>query len=343
MSKNISENGSHGNVLTFYPNGEFYFTKGVKAFQRNDFLLAKKYLNRALQLEPSEPVIACQLAITLSELEEYDESNQILYKIIKELDQGMYECHYFLANNYAYMGKYKDAIHSAKLYLDRAPDGDFANDTLELLEVISFEDDDLEDDLFPQEPLLDEEELIEKQDHARQLLAEGNFTEAILLLQTIMEGYPEFWPAYNNLALAYYYNGAKEKAKSIVQDVLEKNPGNLHAMCNLTVFSYYEGLNIQSFVTTLEKVHPISIDHRYKLGVTFALIGEYEQGYKWLKTLLGLSNTLDASFYYWFAYAAYYVNKEALAEKVWKKLVQMHPEKEGQEPWKGNHTPSTIQ
>ena len=44
-------------VVSFNPTGEFYFTKGIKAFQRRELYRAKKYMNRALQLEPGEPMI----------------------------------------------------------------------------------------------------------------------------------------------------------------------------------------------------------------------------------------------------------------------------------------------
>ena len=59
----MGKNHLHNKILTFNPSGEFYFMKGIEAFQKSNFSLAKKYLTRAWQFEPNEPVIACQLAI----------------------------------------------------------------------------------------------------------------------------------------------------------------------------------------------------------------------------------------------------------------------------------------
>ena len=41
----------------------------------------------------------------------------------------------------------------------------------------------------------------------------GDFKEAIELLESIITDYPEFWAAYNNLALAYFYIGETEQSK----------------------------------------------------------------------------------------------------------------------------------
>ena len=139
MGKNAKARIQKGKILSFVPTGEYYFTKGLKAYRRRDFIKAKKYLGRALQLEPGEPMITCQLAIVSTELGEFETSNQLLHLILEELDIEMAECHYFLANNYAHMGFFRDAFHHAKLYLELDPEGDFQEDTEDLLEVLSFE------------------------------------------------------------------------------------------------------------------------------------------------------------------------------------------------------------
>ena len=44
MSKNSQAKKSKGQLLSFIPTGEYYFSKGLKAFHRRDFHKAKKYL-----------------------------------------------------------------------------------------------------------------------------------------------------------------------------------------------------------------------------------------------------------------------------------------------------------
>jgi tetratricopeptide (TPR) repeat protein len=253
MEKNAIQKGK---VLSFVPTGEYYFTKGLKAYRRRDFLKAKKYLGRAMQLEPGEPMITCQLAIVSTELGDFEHSNRLLHMILEELDEDMAECHYFLANNYAHMGLFKDSYHYAKLYMELDPDGDFSEDTEDLLDVLAFEAEDFEDELlYPQD------DLIVKQEQARELLESGYFTKAIELLKEVVADFPEYWSAHNNLALAYFYLGKSKKAETILKDVLEQNPGNLHALCNLLVFAHYQGRTktVNEMLSALKKIQSINL------------------------------------------------------------------------------------
>ncbi len=318
-----------GKLLSFVPTGEYYFTKGVKAYHRRDFIKAKKYLGRALQLEPGEPMITCQLAIVLTELGEFENSNQLLHLILEDLDEEMAECHYFLSNNYAHLGFFKDAYHHANIYLEMDPNGDFIEDTEDLLELLSFEAEETGEELYPQD------DLIMKQEQARGLLESGYFPKAIELLKDVVEQYPEYWSAYNNLALAYFYLGKTKKAETILDDVLERNPGNLHALCNRLVFAHYQGRkkSVTSLMETLKKIQPMLTEQQFKLGATFALVGEYEFAYFWLKKLYKYGFDGDGPFYYWLANSAYNTGRETFAKAIWKTVLEINPEKEGTEPW----------
>ncbi|MDZ5474142.1 tetratricopeptide repeat protein [Bacillus sp. 31A1R] len=329
MSKDSKALQKKGKLLTFIPTGEYYFSKGIKAYQRRDFHKSKTYLERALHLEPGEPMIVCQLAIVHTELGDYKESNRFLHLILEELDEHMVECHYFLANNYAHLGLFKDAYHHATQYMKLDEDGEFAEDTEDLLDLLTLEAEALEEDIYEQD------DLITKQEEARELLESGHFPKAVKLLKSVIKEYPEYWSAYNNLALAYFYLGEVEKADGILNDVLNKNQGNLHALCNKLVFAHYlkDREKVQHLAEILKKIKPILVEHQFKLGATFALIGEYEQGYHWLKKLYKQGFDGDGPFYYWLSYSAYFTGREKMAEVSWKRVLEINPEKEGLEPW----------
>ena len=322
------------NVSKFHPTGPYYFQRGIKAMENGDLITAKKFLTRAVELAPEDPIINCQLAIVLTECEEFERSNEILWKIIREIDPNMLEVYYFLANNYAYLGVYREAVKYAKRYLQSRPYGEFVPAAKQLLEVLALEYEDF-DDLDDGETAdrFNEEQLLEYQELANDLLESGELGQASAVLNDLLAEYPDYWPAYNNLALARFYAGDREEAIRITQEVLKKNPGNLHALCNLTIFRYQSGEEIQEDIAILKKIYPISFDHRYKLGVTLTMVGEYQTGYKWLKTLQDIAGSLDSQYYYWLAYAAYYSGRTASAEKAWKQFLAIHPEKAGEEPW----------
>ncbi|GIN70827.1 TPR repeat-containing protein YvcD [Bacillus sp. J14TS2] len=317
-------------IFSFIPTGEYYFNRGIKAYDRFDMKKAKKYLKRAFELEPLEPVIACQLAIVHTEIGEYEESNKLLQMVLAELDESLTECYYFMANNDAHLGLFTEAYKNAQLYLELDEVGEFTEEAKELLDLIGVEDDESFSELVKQD------EMIAQLDQARDLLQEGLMSQAIELLEQTVKDYPELWPAYNNLALAYFYEGKTTKAFDIIQYVLEQSPGNLHALCNLAVFLYYEDKleELEELLQALDKVQPIHFEHRYKLGATFALAGKYHQAYSWLRHLQKYGYEGDSSYYYWLAKSAYFSGNHKVAMEAWEKLTKINPALSQKEPWK---------
>ncbi|WP_203363210.1 tetratricopeptide repeat protein [Bacillus sp. REN10] len=329
MGKHSKLREQKGKVISFLPTGEYYYKKGLKALSKRELPKAKKYLSRAMDLEPLEPMIACQLAIVETELGNFEQSNGLLHFVLDELDPLISECHYFLANNYAHMGMFKEAFTHVQAYLEKDEQGEFREDAEDLLELITMDGEGELDDLYAQD------DLITMQEEARFLLEGGSYEKAIERLEDLIQKYPDFWSAYNNLALAYFYLGNIEKAHHVLNEVLEKNPGNLHALSNMAVFMYYEkqyGL-LKELVELLKKVYPMLPEQQYKLGATFALIGQYDEAYRWLKKLYKHGFEGEASFYYWLSYSAYFTGREEVARKAWKYVLQQSPEKEGLEPW----------
>lgn len=329
MSRESDKRNERTKVYSFLPTGDYYFNKGIQAYDRFDFANAKKYLQRALELEPAEPMIACQLALVCTETGEYAKSNELLHAVLDEMDSRMTECHYFLANNYAHLGVFTEAYHHAKYYLEKDTVGEFADEADELLEWLGINEDDNLSWLKSQE------ELVQMQEDSKQLLEEGKYEDAVRMLEKIIKKHPDFWPAYNNLALAYFYEGQVSKAFSLTEKVLGQNSGNLHALCNLAVFYYYEQQteDLQELLETLDKIKPMIPEHRYKLGATFALTKQYVRAYQWLKQLYKSGYDGDAGYYYWLAKSANQTGNERVAKAAWEQLVLLDPDKAGAEPW----------
>ena len=333
MSKNSQAQKSRGQLLSFIPTGEYYYSKGLKAFHRRDFRKAVKYLQRAMQLEPGEPMIICQLAIIYTELGEYQQSNQLLHLILEEYDEDMVECHYFLANNYAHLGFFKDAFTHVNLYLELEKNGEFVDDAEELVDILTLEAEESDEDLYEQD------DLMTKQEQAREMLESGNFPKAVQLLKEVTNEFPEYWSAYNNLALAHFYLGEIEQATKVLNEVMKRNPGNLQALCNKLVFAYFQKniKEMNSIKEALKKVVPMLTEQQVKLGASFAIIGEYESAFYWLRRLQKQGYEGDSSFYYWLSYSSYFTGREQLAQTFWEKVIAINPGKKGHEPWNDEH------
>lgn len=332
MGKEQSAKSRPGQIIPFIRDGEYYYKKGIKAYRHHDLGKAQKYIQRAVQLNPDEAVYLCQLAAIETELGNFTVSNQLLLKVIEEVDPDMGECYYFLANNYAHLGLFQEAEKYADQYLQLDPDGEFYDETLDLIELLSIEKDENEPAFHM------EDSLIIKQEKAKELLEQGQFHAAIAALEELVEEYPEFWSAYNNLSLAYFYSGNNDAALETVREVFNRNPGNLHAMCNLAVFSYYmdDDETADRMIAQLKTVYPIDFDQRFKLGATFALTGHYEEANKWLRWLYRHGFEGDGSFYYWLSLSAFYTGNRQFAQHIWNKLAEMNPDKKDMEPWNQN-------
>ncbi|MCK7607436.1 tetratricopeptide repeat protein [Geobacillus stearothermophilus] len=326
MGKQLKQSSRKATIVPFIQNGEYFFKKGMKAYDRGDLHKARKYFERAVRLDERDASFALQLALVLSELGEYQFSNQWLFKIIHDLDETMDDCLYFLANNFACLGLFREARQYAEQYLANEPDGEFADDAADLLELLR---------LDGSEWTEEEEQLMVLEDRARRLLEEERFAEAIEALEALVARYPDVWAAHNNLALAYFYSGQVEKAKEKLENVLERDPGNLHALCNALVFAYYlhDQEQVSSLCRTLAGLYPFFHEHQYKLGATFALVGRFDLAFRWLHRLYKSGFRGDGPFYYWLACTAYHTGHESLARNMWEEFLVFHPEKRGEEPW----------
>ncbi|MDG4657158.1 tetratricopeptide repeat protein [Ectobacillus antri] len=326
MGKKQQIEEEKGQVITFHQSSQYFYEKGMKAYRRSNLDDAIKYLQRAADMN-QDPFVLCQLASALSEAGQYYESNRLFKKVMR-LDESMTECYYYLANNFAFLGLFQQAKNYAERYLEAEKDGEFREETFELLDIIAIEDE--------EEEFAAEDELILMQEQANLLIRGGHLEEAIHTLENVLADYPEFWSAHNNLAIVHFQLGQVEEAMRILNHVLEQNPGNLHALCNSLILLYSIGRREQAerLADQLENVHPILLEQRFKLANTLATVGRFQAAYVMFKSLKKNGYEGDTSFHYWFAYAAHMVGDTTLAQKLWERVVEALPDREGKEPWR---------
>ena len=321
------------NIVSFVPNGDYYYNKALKALDRGEMDNAYKYIKRAADLNPDDAHVLLQYGILEMELQNFDHAYELIHTAYS-LEPNEAEIVFMLAEVSGCIGHIHDAQKYAAKYLEMEPNGAYIEDAAEILDFVDFVADDMDDiDEFDSEKMV-------AQEKARRLMEQGNFPEAIEVLEETIEEFPDLWNAYNNLALAYFYIGEVEQARALLNKVLRENKGNLHALCNLTVFAYYEKRTkeLDQLLQLLKKIQPFEWDNRYKLGATLALVGQYEEAYKWLRSMYKKGYEGDTGFYFWLAQSAYFTGHEAYAQEMWKILLQLDPSKEGLEPWANGDT-----
>lgn len=310
-------------VIPIQLDATFFFERAVRSLDRLHYDKALKYFRRAVDYEPDNPVNHCNMAGILSEMGNYEESNRILGSIVEELDPSMTECHFYMANNFANMEQYEAAEDALIRYLEEDAEGQFLDEAEEMMELLQYEL-----DRPPKQAVIKSREGLYEHDQARMLLEEGKFAEAVRLLESIVEKYEDFLAARNNLALAYYYMGRFDKAMDTINQVLELEGGNVHALCNLAIFHQHAGHKepLTQLVELLKKTYPFHHEHVFKLATTMGILGEHETAYRhFMRLLKDPALQQDPCLHHYGAIAACNIGRWKEAERLWRQTAKLDP------------------
>lgn len=309
------------NIVPIKVDASFYCERAIKSLNRLKYKKAVRYFQKAIELEPENPVFYCNLAGVLAEMEKYDESNRLLWHVLEKIDPSMFECYFYLSSNYANMMDFDLAEQYAMKYLEKCKDGEWASEAADLLEFISLE---------MQRPSVESKEedleVMVLHDRARYHLEQGHFLEAKELLENLILNHPDFYAARNNLALCYYYMGSFREALETVEEVLKDDPYNIHALCNLAVFYYHlNHPDLMKIVSVLRKIVPFQIDQTYKLATTLGILEDHKGAYQLFKKLISHLGYGDLYMIHYAAVAAYNSGLDKEAESLWKRVKRLDP------------------
>ncbi|RSL30760.1 tetratricopeptide repeat protein [Salibacterium salarium] len=312
---------TQGQVIPFIQNGEYFFKRGVHAYQKKELQRAVKYLRRAIELNPDQGVFQCQLAAIYSDMGEYNQSIDMLLYVLNELDETMYECYFFLANNYAYQGLFDKAAETAHSYLHFDPEGDFAQDTRDLLEMLEMD----QEEETESEATDADDELIITYEKSLRMIKEEKYYEAEMLLENIVTDYPTYWPAQSQLSRVLYLKGHIEEALAYTKDLLRENH-YLPAVCQLAVFYKEAGRNeeAQDTADVLKQTVPMNKDHLFHLASTLCLLEEYGDAYRFFKMFKARFTPEDANFFFQYGVAAFEMGRPQEAKSQWQRAKNMH-------------------
>lgn len=316
-------NSRRDNVIAIQLDAEFFFERGVKYLERNQLRQAEKAFRKTVEYEPNNPINHCNLAGVLSELGDFEGSNAVLLHVLNQLDPEMTECQFYLANNYANMGRYDVAEEYVLKYLDAEPEGEFVLDAEEMLDILM--DEFGGGEVYAKwEAQRIERERAQAIRDGRHLLEEGQFEAAVAWLEELIRQTPSDTAAHNNLSLAYYYTGRYQKAIETAEHVLSVEPDNLHGLCNLAVFTAHLGspARLRTIVQQLSKVFPLHYDHAMKVATTLGIIGEHAAAFEVFNKLIKFVEQPETILMHSIAAAAANSGRFHVALRWWRMLSQ---------------------
>lgn len=310
------------NIIPFIPDGDFYFTKGVEAFQKSKFDLSLKWLQKAVEASPDEALFYCQMSIVHTEIGSYHTANQILTEVLFTKDTDYIDCYYLIANNYAHLGLLQDAKKYGEAYLEKAPDGDFREEAASLLDFIEMDEKDEEDWLFEEE-----DELLVYQETAFYHVQRSEWDEAILLLEEMMVLFPDNIQAKHEYSLALFFSGEEQQGIELEKKWMAENPQSLFCHSNLAVF-YYNMKNYaqaERHIAVLEKIYPIHEQQKLRVASTLAQTGRYELAMQRFKQLSYKQVKGHLAYFKWYSISAYRTGELSKALTLWEEGCRRHP------------------
>ncbi|MGY0693561.1 tetratricopeptide repeat protein [Virgibacillus sp. FSP13] len=319
------------NVLPFIPEGDFYFTKGVEAFRKRKFDIALKWLKKAIEQKPNDPLYKCQMSIIYTEIGSYHAANQLLTNVLQSTGDQYMDCYYLLANNYAHLGLLNDAKKYAESYLTIEPEGDFSEEAKSLLHLIDIDEED-EDDW----DLEEEDELLIYQETVFYHMENNEWDKAMPIIEEMLTLFPEHKQAKHDYAQALFYTGFREKAIQLELDILQDEPDSLVSHSNLAVFycELDQKVECEKHIQSLQNVYPIQEQQKLRIAVTLARTGMYREAVMRFRTLVKRVVKNHPSYYRWFSIASYHEGDQAKAMSLWKEGCRQHSVLANEkEPW----------
>ncbi|WP_010532148.1 hypothetical protein [Lentibacillus jeotgali] len=331
LQSNNNAQGKKENIIPYIPDGDFYFTKGAEAFGKHKYDIAIKWLRKAIEAAPENPLYQCQMSIVYTEIGAYHAANQLLHEVLQSTADQYTDCYYLLANNYAHLGLLNDAKKYAEIYLDNEENGDFREDAEHLLDLMHSDKEESDAWEFDEE-----DELIVYQEMIFRHLECKEWDKALTLLEEMMVLFPEHKVIKHDYTYALFFSGSIEEAINMELDLLEEQPDSLHSHTNLAMF-YYETGRIKEYerhIKGLLNVYPIHEHQKLKIAVTLAATGVYEQAYDRFSKLSKQLVKSHLAYYKWYSIAAYKLGRPSKALSLWEEGCQKHPALADEEgPW----------
>lgn len=307
------------NIIAFERGADFYFDLGYRKIQKGNLKSALRYIEKAVRLKPNDSFIQFNYAGLLAELGNIDLSTEILLNIVNELDPNYDECYFGLGCNYLQMQKIKKSVEYFSKYLEKDPEGEFseeAEDLLEMLTMIKDANNNLDDDEL--------EAIYKIEEDAISHLERREYKSAAEKFEIVVNLLPNAVPARNNLSLAYYYLGEIQKAIELAREVLNYEPYNVHANCNIAIF--YNKLKLDNWVEkqvkSIKKLNTENPEYLYKIADTLGCLEKHEEAYKAYKRLLSLEQD-NPHYTHYTAVAAYNSGKYNESIRYWKRLAEL--------------------
>jgi len=311
-------------VLPFERDGAFFLRRGAQRMERNNLLEAVANYRRAYRKEPGNLQYTMALAEALTQMQRFEESNSLLLPLLRREDLPG-ECYFGMACNFIGLQQFDYAQDSLERYLTEEPEGPFAYDAMDMLDAIE------SDDVFYSMPGIPTEREVAAQEacaRGRRLMESGEVRRSIAVMEAAAARYPELSFVKNNLAMAYFCKHQTGRAILEARGVLEKEPENVQARCNLILFLHAAGEEAEAkkeIARLREEDATRDPDDLNRMAVTFMEFELFEDARNALRRLLALF-PYDEGATHRMAVCCYHLGHFLEARDCYDRLLKINPD-----------------
>ncbi len=322
VKKHLLRKGN--NIVPFEQDGSFYYRKAQKYIDSNNYINALSFYRKAVEKEPDNVEYLLDLAEIFTEMNYYEESNQILFHLIQDGGNVTAECYFGLGCNFLGLQEFEKASECFDKYLQIDPEGQFSDEAQDLIDILQAQEfyfEEIDDEVDPKLA-----KLYKMANRGKEYLDQGEYRKAIQQLEKVLQKDFSLVFVKNNLSLAYFCNGQIEKAIEIAEGIINEQPDNIHANCNLALF-YYEKKDknkTQEYYGKIMAFQGDDPDEIYKIAVTLCEMGRHMDANRVLKKLLQYK-PYDKKILHYMAISYYNLRKYREAVVVWNKIEKIDP------------------
>ncbi len=312
-----------GKVIPFSQGATFYMKRGAKELEKNDLIAAIGKYREAYERAPKDAEIAIALAEILSQMQRFEDSNRILFRVLADMEDAPPECHFGLACNYFGMQDYDRAADSLEDYLELEPDGEFAADAEDFLDLI---DDD--DAMFETTGLRGDDDYEDNavNHFARSLLASGEPSYAVEELEHRLSQTPDSLKIREQLAIAYFVANRRDEAKKLANELLAEDGTNVLANSTLALAEIEDGNRVSALarLDEIANIRSLAPEELHSIAVLQLDLERFEDAEKTLTQMMHLM-PYDENVLHKLAYAKYMQGDSEAAKALYQKLLRIDP------------------
>ncbi|MEL7610242.1 MAG: tetratricopeptide repeat protein [Bacillota bacterium] len=313
-----------GKVLPFEQTGEFFLRRGMFKQDHNNLVDAIAYYRRALRREPDNAEYKLALAEVLTQMNRFEESNRVLLASFSGPGERPSEGFFGMGCNFIGLQEYANARYSFERYTVIDPEGEFVDEALDMLDAL--EDEELFQEIFYARDKISPE-AAGAAAFGKDYIERGDYRGAITVLEEASGRFPNVSYIENNLALAYFCARKFDKATERVREILQRDPNNIQAHCNLALFcnAAKEKEAVQKEIAFILSANTDDADDLNRMTVTLMELGQHEDALKLLKRLFQLL-PYDVGVTHRLAICLYELGEFKQATALYDRLCKLDPE-----------------